>query len=79
MKTKINYKNVLKLVILIFCLGVIIHDMYILLIYPLISKTLTQFTLYGFLTFVLSIHISLNIFYQIKNVSNTGTVKHTDK
>jgi hypothetical protein len=79
MKTKINYKNVLKLVILIFCLGVIIHDMYMLLIYPLISKTLTQFTLYGFLTFVLSIHISLNIFYQIKNVSNTGTVKHTDK
>lgn len=79
MKTKSNYKNVLKLVILIFCLGVIIHDMYMLLIYPLISKTLTQFTLYGFLTFVLSIHISLNIFYQIKNVSNTGTVKHTDK
>lgn len=79
MKAKINYKNVLKLVILIFCLGVIIHDMYMLLIYPLISKTLTQFTLYGFLTFVLSIHISLNIFYQIKNVSNTGTVKHTDK
>lgn len=79
MKTKINYKNVLKLVILIFCLGVIIHDMYMLLIYPLISMTLTQFTLYGFLTFVLSIHISLNIFYQIKNVSNTGTVKHTDK
>ena len=79
MKTKINYKNVLKLVILIFCLGVINHDMYMLLIYPLISKTLTQFTLYGFLTFVLSIHISLNIFYQIKNVSNTGTVKHTDK
>lgn len=79
MKAKINYKNVLKLVILIFCFGVIIHDMYMLLIYPLISRTLTQFTLYGFLTFVLSIHISLNIFYQIKNVSNTGTVKHTDK
>lgn len=79
MKTKINYKNIMKLVILIFCLGVITYDMHMLLIYSLILKTLTQFALYGFLTFILSIHISLNIFYQIKNVSNTGTVKHTDK
>ena len=68
-KKKIRVINVLKLVILTACLGLIIYDLYMLLIYPIITKVLTSWTMYGFLTFVLAVIISLNIIEQIKSVS----------
>lgn len=69
-KKKVRVINVLKLVILTACLGLIIYDLYMLLIYPIITKVLTSWTMYGFLTFVLAVIISLNIIEQIKSVSN---------
>lgn len=72
-KKKVRVINVLKLVILTACLGLIIYDLYMLLIYPIITKVLTSWTMYGFLTFVLAVIISLNIIEQIKSVS---TVQH---
>lgn len=68
-KKKVRVINVLKLVILTACLGLIIYDLYMLLIYPIITKILTSWTMYGFLTFVLAVIISLNIIEQIKSVS----------
>nr|DAJ61645.1 MAG TPA: hypothetical protein [Caudoviricetes sp.] len=68
-KKKVRVINVLKLVILTACLGLIIYDLYMLLIYPIITKVLTSWTMYGFLTFVLAVIISLNIIEQIKSVS----------
>lgn len=68
-KKKVRVINVLKLVILTACLGLIIYDLYMLLIYPIITKVLTSWTMYGFLTFVLAVIISLNITEQIKSVS----------
>lgn len=72
-KIKIKYINVLKLVVLVGCLGLIIHDLYMLFIYPIIFKTLTSFTVYGFLTFVLAVIISTRIIGQIKSVSPVQT------
>lgn len=68
-KTKIKVINIFKLIILTACLGLIIYDLYMLLIYPIITKFLTSWTIYGFLTFVLAVIISLNIIEQIKSVS----------
>lgn len=68
-KTKIKVINIFKLIILAACLGLIIYDLYMLLIYPIITKVLTSWTMYGFLTFVLAVIISLNIIEQIKSVS----------
>jgi hypothetical protein len=68
-KTKIKVINIFKLIILAACLGLIIYDLYMLLIYPIITKVLTSLTMYGFLTFVLAVIISLNIIEQIKSVS----------
>ena len=68
-KKTVRVINVLKLVILTACLGLIIYDLYMLLIYPIITKVLTSWTMYGFLTFVLAVIISLNIIEQIKSVS----------
>lgn len=79
MKTKINCKNVFKLLIFVICSGTIIYDLYMLLIYPLLFDKLTGWTLYGFISFVVSIYICIDIYKQIKNVSNTGTVKHKNK
>lgn len=72
-KKKVRVINVLKLVILTACLGLIIYDLYMLLIYPIITKVLTSWTMYGFLTFVLAVIISLNIIEQIKSVSTVQT------
>lgn len=68
-KTLIKVINIFKLIILAACLGLIIYDLYMLLIYPIITKVLTSWTMYGFLTFVLAVIISLNIIEQIKSVS----------
>lgn len=68
-KKKIKVINIFKLIILAACLGLIIYDLYMLLIYPIITKVLTSWTMYGFLTFVLAVIISLNIIEQIKSVS----------
>lgn len=68
-KTKIKVINIFKLIILAACLGLIIYDLYMLLIYPIITKVLTSWTMYGFLTFVLAVIINLNIIEQIKSVS----------
>lgn len=76
MKTKINYKNVLKLAIFVICVGIILYDLYMILIYPLVSGVLTTWTMFGFISFIVSIYICIDIYSQIKNVSNTGIVKH---
>lgn len=76
---KINYKNVFKLIIFVICAGIIVYDLYMLIIYPIVSGVLTGWTIFGFTSFISSIYICADIYEQIKNVSNTGTVKHKNK
>lgn len=68
-KTKFKLKNVFKLIALVSCLGIIIYDLYMLLIYPMISGSLISWSTFGFVTFIISLIISLDIMEQIKSVS----------
>lgn len=79
MKTKINYKNVLKLILFVLSGLLITYDLFMLTIYPFISGKITTFTMFGLITFILAVFIFCDIYNQIKNVSNTGTVKHKNK
>lgn len=73
---KINYKNLFKLILFVLSGLLIAYDLFILTIYPFISSKVTTFTMFGLITFILSVFIFCDIYNQIKNVSNTGIVKH---
>lgn len=68
-KFEFKLKNVFKLIALVSCLGIIIYDLYMLLIYPMISGSLISWSTFGFVTFIISLIISLDIIEQIKSVS----------
>lgn len=65
---KINKKNVAKLIVLIGSLGIVIYDLFMILIYPIITGELTGWTNLGFATFIISLIISISIIEQIKSV-----------
>lgn len=71
----LKWKNVIKLLILAFCLGVMITDCITLVI------TMGGFTAYGVLTFVLCCicadYIIEDFENQTKSVSSIRTVRHT--
>lgn len=65
---KINKKNVVKLIVLIGSLGLVIYDLFMILIYPVITGKLTGWTSLGFATFIISLIVSISIIEQIKSV-----------
>lgn len=65
---KINKKNVAKLIVLIVNLEIVIYDLFMILIYPIITGELTGWTSFGFATFIISLIISISIIEQIKSV-----------
>lgn len=65
-KTKLNYKNIFRLIILTGCLYLIVHDLYMLLIYPIITGKLTALTMYGLVILISAVAISSNILEQLK-------------
>lgn len=71
----LKWKNVIKLLILAFCLGVMITDCITLVI------TMGGFTAYGVLTFVLCClcadYIISDFENQTKSVSRISTIGHT--
>lgn len=73
---KINYKNLFKFILFVLSGLLIVYDLFMLTIYPFISSKVTTFTMFGLITFILSVFIFCDIYNQIKNVSNTGIVKH---
>lgn len=54
MKKK-NIKNILLILVLLVCAMVVFHDLYLLIIYPLLTTNLVGFTWFGFLTFLIAI------------------------
>lgn len=82
-KTKLNWKNIGKVIVFILCFGFILYDLYMLFVYPFITGRLVGFTLIGFITFVAALWILVAIYQdfdeQTKNVPNTGTVRHNNK
>ena len=51
-KFKIKWKNVLLAVILLMCIGLILHDLFMLTVYPLVTDKYVGWTWFGFLTFL---------------------------
>jgi len=82
-KLKVKWKNVIKLLLFIFCVSIILHDIYMLTVHSWITGNLYGWTWVGLLTFFICL-ITAGMIYedleeQTKSVSNTGTVRHTYK
>ena len=75
MKIKRKWKNVIKIEILAFCLGVMITD------FITFITTMSGYTAYGILTFVVCAlcvdYIFEDFEHQIKSVSSIRTLRHT--
>ena len=82
-KTKLNWRNISKIIVFVICLGFIMYDFYMLMIYPILTGHLIGWTMIGFISFVAALFMLVSIYEdfkeETKNVSNTGTVRHTNK
>lgn len=61
-KLKIKWKNVVKLIVFIFCILMIFHDLFMLTIGSWISGNLYSWTWFGFITFLLFCSIACMIY-----------------
>lgn len=72
MKTRNKWGNVLKLSLLIICIGILLYDLFTLIIYPFFSKQMVSLTLFGTITFILNVTIIGcildDLFDQIKSI-----------
>ena len=82
-KTKLNWRNISKVIVFVICLGFVMYDFYMLMIYPIFTGQLVGWTMIGFISFVAALFMLVSIYEdfkeETKNVSNTGNVKHTNK
>ena len=82
-KTRLNWRNISKVIVFVICLGFIGYDFYMLMIYPIFTGQLVGWTMIGFISFVAALFMLVSIYEdfkeETKNVSNTGTVKHKTK
>lgn len=58
---KIKWKNVGLTIILIICAGIVLHDLYVLLIEPILTTMVKGWTWYGLLTFTIALTVSCSI------------------
>ena len=59
---RIKWGNVLKLIIFLFCIGLIIYDFYMLTIHSFITGNLLSWNYLGFITFCISFIIAGKIY-----------------
>ena len=82
-QTKLNWRNISKVIVFVICLGCIMYDFYMLMIYPLITGQMISWTMIGFISFVAALFMLVSIYEdfkeETKSVSNTGNVKHKTK
>lgn len=82
-KTKLNWRNISKVIVFVICLGFIMYDFYMLMIYPMFTGQMVGWTMIGFISFVAALFMLVSIYEdfkeETKNVSNTGTVRHNNK
>lgn len=82
-RRKIKWLNVIKALGFVGCIGVILHDMYMITIHGWVTGYMASWTWLGFITFIMAFVIAGTIYEdfeeQIKSMPNTGTVKHTTK
>lgn len=58
---KIKWKNVGLTIILIICAGIVLHDLYVILIEPILTTMVRGWTWYGLLTFIIALTTSCSI------------------
>lgn len=51
-KTKIRWGNVALLIILLFCIGIVFHDIYLIIIQPWINGQFASWTWLGLIMFI---------------------------
>ena len=77
---KIKWGNLLKLIVFVFCIGVIIHDFYMLTLYSFITGKYVGWTWFGLATFILACGFVDVIYedfrYQIKKMSAIKGSRH---
>ena len=82
-KTKLNWRNISKVIVFVICLGFIMYDFYMLMIYPMFTGQMVGWTMIGFISFVAALFMLVSIYEdfkeETKNVSNNGTVRHNNK
>ncbi len=61
-RQKIKWRNLFKIIVLMICISVIVHDFYMMTIYSWMHKTTMGWTLYGGFTFMLCGFISEYLF-----------------
>ena len=64
---KIKWLNVIKLILFIFCVYMILHDLYLLSIHSLITGNMYGWTWLGFITFILFVITASTIYEDFRD------------
>lgn len=71
-RVKIKWSNVIKLILFVFCVYMILHDLYMITIHSYIAGNMYRWTWLGFVTFISFIIVASEIYddfeEQIKSI-----------
>lgn len=77
-KLKIKWGNVFKALIFVFCVGMILHDFYMLTIYSFITGNLCSLTWFGVITLLINIIIASGIYEDFEEqIEKTPTTRNS--
>ena len=65
-KTKLNWRNISKVIVFVICLGFIMYDFYMLMIYPMFTGQMVGWTMIGFISFVAALFMLVSIYEDFK-------------
>lgn len=78
-KKKIKWGKIIEAIIFVFCIGVIVHDIFIV-IYALCTSQIAMFTYFGLITFIYAGALAYAIYEdfkeQIEKMSTTHNSRH---
>lgn len=66
MKRRINKKNVLRMIILLVCIGLVAHDLYMITLSQFFTGHLASWTIYGFVTFIFATMLGTKLAEDLK-------------
>lgn len=77
-KLKIKWGNVFKALVFVFCVGMILHDFYMLTIYSFITGNLCSLTWFGVITLFINIIIANEIYEDFEEqIEKTPTTRNS--
>ncbi len=77
-KLKIKWGNVFKALIFVFCVGMILHDFYMLTIYSFITGNFCSLTWFGVITLFINFIIAGGIYEDFeKQIEKTPTTRNS--